>query len=177
MLAVQCRPSTLDDLGQDRAEIKDLVERHKAVTDWSTLLPERAQERKNGRAFSIEIDEAISAYRDTAILFIAYLFDVRRTDSGITASFQIAGVDHIFFVPDIYPYMLQLRCDTTIANYLLGNSIESNGAFALIAKQTGFNFPGWDLEAWYEPGSDYRWYQSDFFMLRGELLEAKFLGD
>lgn len=180
MISVQCRPSTLDELGRDQVEIAALVDRHNAVADWSSLLPERAHQREGGYAFSIEIDEAISSHRETAVLFIASLFDLRRTDSGLTAAFDFDGVGGTFPLPEIYPSYLKLRCDTTMADYLLENSIESYGAFALVVKLTGFNFPGYGLEAWYEPDTEediISYYRSDFFMLSGTLLDAKYLGD
>ena len=178
MIAVQCRPKTLGDIVQERAEIAALVDKHNAVTDWSTLLPERAHKREYGYAFSIEIDEAINGDRDTAVLFIASLFDVRNTDSGLTAAFDFDGVSDISPLPEIYPSYLKLRCDATMANYLLENSIESGGSFALVVKLTGYNFPGYELECWYEPDLEddiISYYQSDFFMLRGTILEATYI--
>lgn len=178
VLLVSCGSDT-GGHGASSEEVAQLVAKHNVVRDWVALSSGMGDEYRSSGPYTIEIEEAVTSNLNVPILFVGWLDDIWKSDSGYICYFEVLSSWFFGTIVNV-----ELRCDRAQVDYFLSYSdsgmLVASG-YAVVAKISDFERPKFGINILIDEVDPY---SSEIIaefpmvvVLRGTLTEALYVED
>lgn len=157
-------------------ELHSLEKKYNAIKDWEQFFSGK-DTITFVTPYSFQIDDVLNEIKDTSIIFLGFLNDIKRNDSGYTVF--LTGYEYYL---DAYYVVVELFCDEIIKNYLVSNKCNNYyQGFGLVININSYKRPQYDISIIYDEEyvyeSEITLSAVDFFILKGKILDAVFICD